>query len=336
MLGVKPLLGRFFGPEDDKPDAHPVVVIGHAFWQTRFAADPNVVGKAVKINGFPFTIIGVAPASFQGTELIVTSAYWAPMSMEREIEPGNDWLGARGSQQVWAIGRLKRGVSQTQAEANLDQIAKQIARAYPNDLDVKAKFHLSRPGLVGEALRGPITGFGVVLMSVAGIVLLLACVNLAGMLLARASDRHREFGIRLALGASRLQLLRQLLTESLLLAAIGGLLGLAIAFTACRLFSSWQPGFDLPISTELRPNSHVLWFTLAVALLTTLLFGLTPALHAVESRVRRWTMRDFLVAGQIALSLILVVSSRPGCPKPAPRPYHEPRLRAKRCRLRLI
>jgi len=312
MLGVKPLLGRFFGPgDDDKPGAHPVVVIGHAFWQSRFAADPNIVGKAVKINGFPFTVIGVAPASFQGTELIVTADYWAPMSMELQIEPGNDWLRSRGSQQVWILGRLKPGVSRSQAESNLDQIARQLARAYPNDLDLKAKFYLSRPGLIGQALRGPVTGFGVVLMGVAGIVLLLACANLAGMLLARASDRHREFGIRLALGASRLRLLRQLLTESLLLAASGGLLGLAIAFGACHLFSSWQPGFDLPIATALRPNTQVLLFTLTVALSTTILFGLTPALQAISKaqRVRRWSVRDLLVAGQIALSLILVVSS---------------------------
>lgn len=308
MLGVQPLLGRFFGPgDDDKPDAHPVVVIGHAFWQSRFAGDPNVVGKAVKINSFPFTVIGVAPPSFQGTEVLVTSDYWVPMSMEREIEPGNDWLGARGAQQVWIFGRLKPGVSRGQAEANLDRIAGQLARAYPNELDARAKFHLLRPGL----LRGPITGFGIVLTGVAGVALLLACANLAGMLLARASDRHREFSIRLALGASRLQLFRQLLTESLLLAVSGGLLGLAIAFGACHLFSSWQPGFDLPIATALRPNSRVLWFTLTVALSTTFLFGLTPALQAISKaqRVRRWSVRDFLVAGQIALSLILVVSS---------------------------
>jgi predicted permease len=314
MLGVKPLLGRFFGPADDyKPGAHPVLVISYGFWQSHFAGDPNVVGKRVKVNGLPFTVIGVAPASFQGTELIVTADYWAPMSMEFDIEPGNDWLKARGSRQVWVLGRLKPGVTRAQAEADLDRIGRQLARAYPNDLDVNAKFYLSRPGLIGQALRGPISGYGVVLMGIAGIVLLLACANLAGMLLARASDRQREFAIRLALGASRLQLLRQLLTESLLLAAIGGLLGLAIAFGACRLFSSWQPGFDLPIATELRPDTSVLCFTLAVALATTFVFGLTPALQAIwkgpAHRVRRWSMRDVLVAGQIALSLILVVSS---------------------------
>ncbi len=159
-------------------------------------------------------------------------------------------------------------------------------------------------------------------MTIAGLALVLACVNLAGMLLARASDRNREVGIRLAIGASRLQLMRQLMTESLLLALSGGVLGLGLAFGACRLFSSWHPSFDLPISTILQPDPVVLVFTLAAALLTTLLFGFIPALQtvrvdlipslkgeAVSRRLRRFSARDFLIAGQIALSVVLVISS---------------------------
>jgi predicted permease len=236
-LGIKPLLGRFFGPEeDDKPGANPVVVISYRFWRSRFAADPNVVGRQVKVNGYPFTVIGVASPGFAGTELIVNADYWVPMSMELQIEPGNDWLHSRYSQNIWTMGRLKPGVSRAQAEANLNQIAQELAATYPNVLDRKARFRLSPPGLIGQGLRGPITGFGVVLMSIGGLVLLLACVNLAGMLTARAADRRREIGIRLALGASKGRLLRQIMTESLLLAAIGGLLGFGIAFGACRLF----------------------------------------------------------------------------------------------------
>ncbi len=322
-LGVKPLIGRFFGPaEDDKPGAHPVVVISYRYWRSHFAADPNIVGKAIKLDGYSFTIIGVAPPSFGGTELIIAGDFWVPISMELEVEPGNDWLHSRFAGDIWTMGRLKSGVSRAQAEADLNRVARQLAREYPNTFDPRARFHLTRPGLIGGALRKPITGFGAVLTSIAAAGLLLACINLAGMLLARASDRHREIGIRLALGASRYQLLRQLMTESLLLALSGGVVGFAIALGACRLFSSWHPAFDIPFTTALRPNTTVLCFTLVVALLTTVLFGLAPALQAVRidlipslknelvsRRFRHFSVRDLLVAGQIALSVILVISS---------------------------
>jgi predicted permease len=322
-LGIQPLLGRFFGPAaDDKPGGHPVLVISYRLWQSRFDADPNVVGRAVKINGFPFTVIGVASPSFSGTEVAVAADYWIPLSMEPQIDPGNNWLRYRTSQNIFTIGRLKPGVSRAQAEANLDQIAKQLAGAYPDIVNPRARFHLSRPGLLGESLRGPITRFGVVLMGIAGAALLLACINLAGMLLARASDRHREIGIRLALGASRWQLMRQLMTESLLLAVCGGLLGYAIAAGACRLFSLWRLEFDLPVNTTLHPNAAVLCFTAVVALSTTFLFGLAPSLQAIRTgilssltsepafkRFRLLSIRDLLVAAQIALSVVLVISS---------------------------
>jgi predicted permease len=321
-LGVKPLLGRFFGPaEDDKPGADPVVVISHRLWQSRFAGDPNAVGKKVKINGYPFTVIGVAPPRFRGTELIIAADYWVPMSMELQIEPGHDFLHSRYSSNIWTMGRLKPGITRGQAEANLDQIAQEIAGRYPNLFDPKIRFHLSPLGLVGKALRRPIKGFGVALMSIGSIVLLLACVNLAGMLLARAADRRREIGIRLALGASKGRLLRQLMTESMLLAASGGLLGLGIAFGACRLFSSWRLNIDIPFETALQPDALVLCFTIAAALSTTLVFGLMPALQAIRTdlipslkdapanRFRRWSARDVIVIAQIALSVILVICS---------------------------
>jgi len=318
-LGVKPLLGRFFGPEvDDKPSAHPVVVLSYRYWQSHFAADPNVIDRQVKINGNSFTVVAITRPGFYGTETIMSSDYWVPMSMELQIEPGHDWLRSRGSQEVWVMGRLKPGVSRTGGEANLDTIARQLAHTYPNEVDPKAKFLLSRPGL----LRGPITNVGVVLITIAALGLLLACVNLASMLLARASDRRREIGIRLAVGASRWQLLRQLMTESLLLALCGGLMGFGIAFTVCRLFSSWRPNFDLPVNTLLQPNSTVLAFTMATTFCTTWLFGLIPALQALRTdlipslknepesrRLRRWSLRDVLVASQIALSIVLVICS---------------------------
>jgi len=322
-LGISPELGRFFGPaEDVKPGANAVVVISDRYWRTRLAADPNVVGRVLKINGHPFTVIGVAPPLFFGTELIVAGDFWVPMSMELQIAPRHDWLHDRGSQTVWTLGRLKPGVSRKQAEADLNLIARQLAEAYPKDVNPKANFLLSRPGLVGTTLRGPVTGFGVALLTIAGIALFLACVNLAGMLLARSSDRHREIGIRLAIGASRFQLLRQFMTESLVLALIGGSLGLAVAYGTCHLLSLWHPDFDIPIRTMLQPDGAVLGFTLASSVLTVLLFGLAPALHSVRIdlipslkgeptliRSRRVSIRDVLVSAQIALSVILVISS---------------------------
>jgi predicted permease len=321
-LGVNPALGRFFTPQDDdKPGAHPVVVLSHHCWETRFASDPHAIGRTLKINGYPFTIIGVAGASFTGTELLFAADYWVPLSMLLQIEPGYDWTHSRTSQNTTLIGRRRPGVSRAQAEANLDQIATQIVRAYPNQV-AALKFHLSRPGLGGQSLRGSVTNFALVLVGIAALGLLLACVNLAGMLLARASDRRREVGIRLALGATRSQLVRQLMTESLLLSISGGALGLAIAFGACHLFSVWHPTLNTPVEIVIQPNAQVLCFTLAAIVLTAILFGLAPALQAtrvdlipslknepVSARFRRWSTRDFLVAGQIALSVMLVICS---------------------------
>ncbi len=322
-IGIEPLLGRFFGPnDDDKAGSHPVVVLSYRCWQSRFAGDPRVIGARVKISGYPFTVIGVAKPGFNGTELVVSGDYWVPMSMVPRLEPDSDWRQWRTAQNTWILGRRKDGVTRAQAEANLDQIGAQLGKEFPDDLDGKLKFKLCRPGLLGQDLRGPITSFGAVLMGVAGLGLLLACVNLAGMLLARASDRRREVGIRLALGASRSQLLRQLMTESLLLAMTGALVGFALAYGACNLLTSWQPNFDLPVNIALQPNPLVLCFTMAVAIFTTLAFGLMPALQAtrvdlipslknepVSTRFRRWSTRDFLVTGQIALSVVLVICS---------------------------
>ena len=323
MLGIKPQLGRFFTPADDSaPGAHPLVVISNRYWHSHFGADRNVLGRVVKLNGYPFTIIGVGPPNFTGTELILACDFWVPMSMELEIEPGNDWYHSRNASNIWVMGRLKPGVSLIQARTNLNEIAGQLARSYPNAVNPKARFDLPRPGLIGDALRKPITSFGVVLTGLAALVLLLACINLAGMLLARASDRHREIGIRLALGASRFRLLRQLMTESILLAIVGGAAGFGIAAAACRSFSSWRPAFDIPFNTTLWPDSTVLAFTLALALLAAPVFGLTPALQSIRTdilpslkeeliggRLRHLRTRDISVIGQIALSVVLVICS---------------------------
>ncbi|HEX4809298.1 MAG TPA: ABC transporter permease [Bryobacteraceae bacterium] len=322
-LGVKPLLGRFFGPaDDDKWGAHPVLVLSYRLWRERFAGDPNIIGRNVKVNGYPFTVIGVAMPNFTGTELIVAADYWVPMCMVPQVEAGSEWPRYRQAQNAWVMGRLKPGITRAKAEADLNVILQQIARSYPNDVSNKKVISLSRPGLVGQSLRTPITSFGVVLMAVAATGLLLACVNLAGMLMARGSGRQHEIGIRIAVGASKIQLIRQLLTESLLLGMAGGVLGMAFTYGACRLINAWHFEFDIPFAAALAPDQLVLGFTAAITLVTTLLFGLLPALQSVRAdvvpslkneplfnRSRRWTMRDLVVAGQVALSMTLVLCS---------------------------
>jgi len=323
LLGVRPLLGRLLQPQDDDvAGAHPVIVLSYACWQVRFGGDPRVVGRGIKVNGLTYTVIGVTPPSFQGTELIVRPDYWVPMSMEAQIESGRQWLNDRQDTETWTLGRLKPGISREQAEASLSRIAAQLTHTYGSPDERAKKIKLSPPGLVGEGLRGPVTAFGAVLMGIAGLVLLLACVNLAGMLLARASDRRREIAVRLALGAARGQLIRQLLTESFLLSLAGAAAGFLLAAWLCHLFSSWHPNFDVPVNTVLVPDARILLFTLAVAIGTTFLFGLAPSLQATRTdlvpalkneaafaRLRRWNLRDVLVAGQIALSVVLVICS---------------------------
>ncbi len=322
-LGIQPQLGRFFTPAEDKaPGANPVVVISDRYWRGHFSADPSVVGQVVKLNGYAFTVIGVAPGAFTGTELIMSCDFWVPMSMELQIEPGNDWYHSRTASNIWVMGRLKPGVTVARAAANLNEVGQQLAVSYPKDIDPRAKFHLSRPGLIGSALRKPMTEFAAVFAGLAGMVLLLACVNLAGMLLAKASDRHREIGIRLALGAGKWRLLRQLMTESALLSGAAGVVGFATSVAGCRLFSLWRPDLGIPFNTTLAPDFRVLCFAGIIAFLSAFVFGLVPALQAIRTDIvpnlkedlvaakfRGFNTRDLLVVGQVALSVLLVIAS---------------------------
>ena len=322
VLGVKALIGRAFTPADDlKRGGHPVAVLSYTGWQRRFAGDPNVVGKTVKLNALDYTIVGVTPKGFIGTELFFTPELFVPMAMQAQIEPGNSWLDNLGTHNIWVVGRLKPGVTKQQAEAALNTIAAQLGREHPSENE-GLKIVLSPPGFVGNTLRGAIVGFATVLMGVAGLVLLIACTNLASLLLARAADRRKEIAIQLALGAGRKQLVRQLLTESFLLSSTGAVAGLLLARWLVTLFMAWQPPIDFPINTTLIVDTRVLLFTAGLAILTTLLFGLAPALQSTRTelvpslkgdppseRMRRWHLRDVLVTAQITLSVILLVAS---------------------------
>ncbi|MDX2044012.1 MAG: ABC transporter permease [Acidobacteriota bacterium] len=319
LLGVGAALGRVITPEDDRAvGAHPVVVLSYQCWQQRFGADQQILGRELLISGRKFTVIGVAPKGFRGTELASTSELWFPMMMKPGLEVGRGPVKGRTAP-VSTIGRLKKGVSWEQAESALNLIAAQIAREYPQ-ADKGQIVVLSQPGLFGAAMRPMVLRFTAVAMGVVVLVLLLACTNLVNMLLSRASERYKEIAIRLALGAGRVRVLRQLLTESVLLALLGSALGLALAYSAVKLVWLKMPVIFGFTQIELQMDWRVLVFTLTLSLLTGVLLGLLPALQATKPDLipalknessfggyRRSRLRNTLVVAQMSLSLVLLL-----------------------------
>jgi len=319
VLGVKPALGRFFTPDDDSaPGAHPIAVITYDCWHKRFAGDAQVIGKTVIVNGRNFTIIGVAPQGFYGSEIAYRPEIWFPAMMQEQIE-GWSALETRGNSSFFAQGRLKPGVTMSQSEAELKAIAAQLAREFPNENEGMT-VTLSPAGLLGAWMRGPIIGFAGVLMAVVGLVLLLACTNLANLLLTRGAERRKEIAVRLAIGASRRRLVRQLLTESTLVSTLGGGLGLLLAYWLVEAMMALKPPIDIALSTELYIDRRVLLFTLVVSVLTGVIFGLLPALQSTKPDLapalkdetslggyRRSWLRNGLVVSQVSLSLLLLI-----------------------------
>jgi macrolide transport system ATP-binding/permease protein len=322
VLGVKPALGRTFLPEEDKTrGSHPVAVISHSLWQTRFGGDPSVVDRDVLINGRKFKVIGVAPAGFKGTEVIYTPEIYVPFAMQKSIEPESDYLDDRGSQNLFAVGRIKPGVTTKQAEASLNILAAQLAKDFPNDNE-GLRIQVVPPGFVLPQIRNAMLGVSAALMGLVALVLLIACVNLANLLLARATERGKEIAIRLSIGASRARIVRQLLTESVTLAAAGGLAGMALARWIIDSILALKPPTEIPLTLELRVDWRVLIFSMIVSVITGVLFGLVPALQATkpdltpalkdaasQSGARRSLLRSGLVVAQVAVSLILLISS---------------------------
>ncbi len=322
LLGVRALRGRVLRPDDDlRPGGHPLAVVTYACWRNRFGADPDIAGRTVKFNGMDFTILGVTPPEFFGTELYFAPEVFFPMMMQKQLEGGGGYLDERGAGNTFIVGRLKPGVNMMRAEAGLNSVARGLAREYPRD-DAGMKITLTRPGLAGSYLRGPVIGFAAALFGVSCLVLLVACTNLAGMLMARAADRRKEIALRLAVGAARGSLVRQLLTENLVIAILGGAGGTLLALWIADALAAWHPPTDIPLVIAAAPDARVLLFALLVSVLTTLLFGLLPALQAartnlvaalkneaISERLRHWQLRDYMVATQVALSTVLLVCS---------------------------
>ncbi len=322
MLGVRAAMGRAFTAADDRnPGAHPVVVLSHGCWQRRFGGDPGVVGKKVLLNGNGFTVIGVAPAGFFGTERLMAPEFFAPMMMQRQIEPGGDWLEDRGSGTLWAVGRLKPGATIEQAQASVNLLTSQIAKDYP-DHHLGLTVKLGTPGLLIPSIRKAAILFAAILMSLVGVVLLIACTNLANLLLVRAAERRREIAIRLALGASRWRLLRQLLIESLTLACLGGVLGSILAVWIIEALMALKPSLDIPLNIDLSTDWRVFGFTAMVSLLTGVLFGLAPAWRASKHEItpalkdaapglasHRSNFSRGLIVAQVALSMLTLIAT---------------------------
>lgn len=321
VLGIKPLLGRVFHPEDDvQPGGSPYAVLSYGSWQVRFGGDRDIVGKTIRINRQPYTVIGVAPRDFHGTEVFYWPEVWVPMMMQAQIEPGNAWLEEPGIFNTWVIGRLKPGVEAKQALANLNTIAAELARSNPAANEGMA-FRFARPGLIGNMLGSPMRAFSFGVLVLAALVLLTACANLASLVTARAADRQREIAIRLSIGATRGRVVRQLLTETLVLSALGGAAGYGLATLLSGILSAWRAPMDFPVQFDVSPDWRVFCFAAAVSVVAGMLFGLAPARHAAKTdanavlkgedsglRGRRLALRDVLVAVQVALCFVLVTA----------------------------
>ena len=322
VLKVQPYLGRFFHATDEHgPNSAPYIVLSYAYWASHFQSDHGVVGRVVRLNKHAYTILGVAPQGFSGTELFYAPDLWAPIVNQQEIE-GSSNLDARGNRGRWVVGRLKGGVTPAQATADLNSVAAWLAKTYPKE-DEGIGFILARPGLAGDMLGGPVHAFVAGLMLLSGLILLAACANLGSLFSARAEDRSREVALRLALGSTRGRILRQLLTEAVLVSLAGGAAGLAASVVLLRGLSAWQPVPDMPIRLAVSPDAHTYIAALLLALVSGLLFGMVPVRQVLKSDPyqgikagaagavgwRRITLRDILLAGQIAVCAVLVTSS---------------------------
>ena len=321
MLGVQPELGRFFHESDEHgPNSAPYIVLSDAFWRNRFHADPGVLGTAVELNKHPFTIIGVAPANFHGIDLFIWPDFWMPMVNEDQIQ-GYDFLRSRGNHTIGTVGLLRPGVTAQQAQDNLNVIAGELGKQYPED-DQGMGARLVKPGLMGDLLGDATRAFLLGVFVLAFLVLLAACANLASIFATRAADRSRELAIRLAIGSSRWHILRQLLTEAVLVSLAGGIAGTAFATVLLRLLTRWQPFRAFPVHVTVDPDIRVYGLALLLSLASGILFGLLPARQIWQTdaaRVmkgapgpvlfRHFTLRDLLLGLQIALCTLLVTAS---------------------------
>ena len=323
LLGVQPYLGRVFHLSDERgPNSAPYIVLGYSYWHTHFQDDRSVVGRVIQLSKHPFTVVGVAPPQFHGTLVFFDADLFVPIVNAEQLSSGND-LNGRGNRWVFmTLGRLKSGVTRAQAIADLNSIGSYLEKTYPKE-DTQRTFTLARPSLYGDYLGRPMLAFMGALMLLAGLILLAACTNLGGLFAARAMDRSREFALRLALGAGRLRLLRQLFTEAGLLSIIGGAVGIWSSVALLHGLSLWRPASKWPeMHVAVNPDANVYGVAVLMTLVSGLLFGAVPVRQVIHTDPyqivksgslgkvgRRITVRDLLLGVQIALCAVLITSS---------------------------
>src|SRR5271170_2240153 len=321
-LGIQPYLGRLFHGSDERgPNSAPYIVLTYGYWHSHFQDDRGAVGRQVRLNKHPFTILGVTPPEFRGTMLLFSPDFFVPMVNSEQID-GESFLNARGTRWVFEVlGHLKPGVTPAQATADLNSVGSYLEKSYPKE-DGKSSFSLVRPGLHGDFFAPAIRAFLAGLMVLAGLILLAACANLGSLFAARATDRGREVALRLALGSTRTRILRQLLTEALLISVAGGAAGLVASVILLRRLSVWQPFPQFPMNIPVSPDANVYLVALLLAIVSGLLFGIVPVRQVFKSNPyevieagssarigRRLTVRDLLLVLQIAICAVLVTSS---------------------------
>jgi predicted permease len=320
-LGLQPYLGHFFHASDEHgPNSAPYIVLTYAFWHTHFQDDRAVVGRVVRVNKHPFTILGVAPPKFHGTLSFFNPDFFVPLVNQGQI--GESDMNSRRERWVFmTMGHLKAGVTQAQAVADLNSIGAELEKAYPKE-DGKVNFSLVRPSLYGDYVGRPVREFLTGLLLLSGLILLAACANLGSLFAARASDRSREVALRLALGSSRRRILRGLFTEAILISLAGGAVGLAGSIVLLKQLSVWQPISRWPLQLSVNPDAKVYGVALLLALASGFLFGAVPVRQVLRTNPyeaiksgstgrtsRRITARDILLMVQIVICAVLVTAS---------------------------